>query len=123
MRVEPHPSTSRVARAARRVAGAEATGRPRAARDAALQPPRTYRPTAPPSHDWEEKRAMTTQAKATFQITGWNEEPIVEESGKPKLTKAHVTCTFSGDIEGDGVADYLMVYPAEDSATFVGLQQ
>jgi hypothetical protein len=64
-----------------------------------------------------------TEAKATFAITGWDEKPIVAESGKPKLTKAHVTCTFAGDIDGDGVAEYLMVYPTDDSATFVGLQQ
>jgi hypothetical protein len=66
---------------------------------------------------------MTTQAKATFQITGWDEKPLGEEDSKPKLTKAHVTCTFSGDVEGEGVADYLMVYPTDDTATFVGLQR
>lgn len=66
---------------------------------------------------------MTTKTKATFQVTGWDEKPIAEEKGKPKVTKAHVACTFTGDVTGDGVADYLMVYPTSDSATFVGLQQ
>jgi hypothetical protein len=66
---------------------------------------------------------MTSKSTATFQVTGWDEKPIAEEEGKPKLTKAHVTCTFSGGVTGDGVADYLMVYPTNDTATFVGLQQ
>lgn len=66
---------------------------------------------------------MSSKSTATFQVTGWDEEPISEGKGKPKITKAHVTCTFTGDVTGDGVADYLMVYPTDDSATFVGLQQ
>ncbi len=66
---------------------------------------------------------MTSKASATFRITGWDENPAAAEAGKPKLTRAHVTCSFSGDIEGDGVTDYLMVYPSDDQATFVGLQQ
>jgi hypothetical protein len=66
---------------------------------------------------------MSSKSTATFQVTGWDEEPIAEGEGKPKITKAHVTCTFTGDVTGDGVADYLMVYPTSDSATFVGLQQ
>ena len=66
---------------------------------------------------------MTTKSTATFQVTGWDEKPIAEEEGKPKLTTAHVTCTFSGDVTGDGIAGYLMVYPTSDTAKFVGLQQ
>jgi uncharacterized protein DUF3224 len=66
---------------------------------------------------------MASKIKATFQVTGWDEKPIAEAEGKPKLTSAHVTCTFTGDVTGDGVADYLMVYPTSDTATFVGLQQ
>jgi hypothetical protein len=66
---------------------------------------------------------MTTKSAATFQVTGWDEKPITEEGATPKLTKARVTCTFSGDIAGGGVADYLMVYPTADTASFVGYQQ
>jgi hypothetical protein len=66
---------------------------------------------------------MTTNSTATFQVTGWDEKPIAEGEGKPKVTTAHVTCTFSGDLTGDGIADYLMVYPTSDTATFVGLQR
>ncbi len=64
-----------------------------------------------------------SKTTAMFRITGWDEKPIAAAPGKPKLTTAHVTCTFAGDVVGDGVADYLMAYPTSDTATFVGLQQ
>jgi hypothetical protein len=66
---------------------------------------------------------MTTRSTATFQVTGWDEKPLAETEGKPRMTTAHVTCAFTGGVTGDGVADYLMVYPTSDTATFVGLQQ
>ncbi|WP_181871455.1 DUF3224 domain-containing protein [Sphaerisporangium album] len=66
---------------------------------------------------------MTTKSKGTYQITGWDEKPYSEKKGQAKLTAAHVTNTFSGDIEGEGKAEYLMAYPSETYATFVGLQQ
>jgi hypothetical protein len=67
---------------------------------------------------------MTTLSNATFQITGWDENPVDDKTVvSHKLTKAHVTCTFEGDIEGEGIAEYLMVYPTDEKASFVGLQQ
>lgn len=66
---------------------------------------------------------MTSQGKATFRVTGWDEKPYEQKNGTPKLTQAHVTNTFSGDIEGEGAAEYLMVYPTDQEATFVGLQR
>ena len=66
---------------------------------------------------------MTSTSTGTFQVTGWDEKPVTEEAGKPKVTRAHVTCTFSGGVTGSGIADYLMVYPTSDTARFVGLQQ
>ncbi|GAA4092636.1 DUF3224 domain-containing protein [Nonomuraea sp. NPDC050663] len=66
---------------------------------------------------------MTTQGKGTYQVTGWDEKPYSEKKGQAKLTKAHFTNTFTGDIEGEGTSEYLMVYPSDTSATFVGLQQ
>jgi hypothetical protein len=65
---------------------------------------------------------MSTQGKGTYQITGWDEKPYSERKGDAKLTQAHVTNTFTGDVEGDGKAEYLMVYPSETYATFVGHQ-
>ncbi|MEO3808337.1 DUF3224 domain-containing protein [Sphaerisporangium sp. B11E5] len=67
---------------------------------------------------------MATQSKGTYQITGWDEKPYSEEKGQATLAKAHVTNTFDGDIKGDGVAEYLLVYPkGEGDASFIGLQE
>ena len=44
---------------------------------------------------------MSTTAKATFAISGWDEAVYAELGGESKLSKAEVAQTFSGDIEGD----------------------
>jgi hypothetical protein len=41
----------------------------------------------------------------------------------PKLTRASVTKTFTGDIEGQGHVEYLMMYRSDGSAAFVGLER
>ena len=64
---------------------------------------------------------MKNNAKARFAITNWDEKPYGEDEGLPRLTRASVTKTLSGDIEGEGQVEYLMMYRSDGSATFVGL--
>lgn len=64
-----------------------------------------------------------TQATGTFEVTGGTEDPFDELDGGIKLTHASGTQTFSGDIDGDGVVHWLMLYRADKSAQFVGLQR
>ncbi|SNY24323.1 DUF3224 domain-containing protein [Paractinoplanes atraurantiacus] len=66
---------------------------------------------------------MSTQASGTYQVTGWEEEPYDARDDVIKLTRARITNSFSGDIEGEGSADCLMAYPSETYASFVGLQR
>lgn len=66
---------------------------------------------------------MKTRANAIFAIKTWDEKPYSEAEGLPKLTRASVTKTFRGDIEGESQVEYLMVYGADGSATFVGLER
>ena len=66
---------------------------------------------------------MTTSAAGSYQVSNWDEKPLDEQKYAVKLTNAHVTNTFSGDIEGEGSAEYLLAYPSEQYATFVGFQQ
>jgi hypothetical protein len=66
---------------------------------------------------------MPTQATATFQIKNWDEKPYQELPDEGKLTRAHVTYTYQGDIEGEGTVEYLMVYPPNSAASFVGLER
>jgi hypothetical protein len=58
-------------------------------------------------------------AEARFAITKWDEQPSGGEPDLPKLTRAIVSKRYSGDIEGDGRVEYLMMYRPDGSATFV----
>ncbi|MCZ6916883.1 MAG: DUF3224 domain-containing protein [Gemmatimonadetes bacterium] len=66
---------------------------------------------------------MSTNATATFRVTGWDEKPYDEIEGGPKLTRATVTKVFSGDIEGDATVEYLMIHRGDGSADFVGVER
>jgi len=61
-------------------------------------------------------------ATATFDVSAWHEEPYESLGGDARLARAHLTQSFQGDIEGDGVAEYLLMYPKKDSSNFVGMQ-
>ena len=66
---------------------------------------------------------MKQTANARFAIKAWDEKPYREGADQPKLTKATVTKTYSGDIDGEGHLEYLMVYRADGTATYVGIEQ
>ncbi len=66
---------------------------------------------------------MSKHATATFQVKSWDEKPYNEIDEGPKLTRASVTKSFRGDIEGEGTLEYLMIYRDDGSASFVGLER
>ena len=66
---------------------------------------------------------MRNSANARFAIKAWDEKPLSECQGEPKLTKASVTKSYTGDIEGEAQVEYLMMYRTDGSATFVGLER
>jgi len=66
---------------------------------------------------------MKKSANARFAIKNWDEKPYSEGEDLPKLTQATVSKTFTGDIEGEGHVQYLMMYRTDGSATFVGLER
>ena len=66
---------------------------------------------------------MKKSANARFAITSWDEKPYSEGQDLPKLTRASVTKTYTGDIAGEGHVEYLMMYRGDGSATFVGLER
>jgi Protein of unknown function (DUF3224) len=69
------------------------------------------------------ERAMKKSANARFAITSWDEKPYAEGQDLPRLTRASVAKTYSGDIVGEGHVEYLMMYRSDGSATFVGLER
>ena len=66
---------------------------------------------------------MTKNAHARFAIKSWDEKPYSEGEDRPKLTRANVAKTYTGDLEGEGQVEYLMMYRSDGSATFVGLER
>jgi hypothetical protein len=66
---------------------------------------------------------MKQSANARFAIMSWDEKPYSEGQDLPKLTRASVTRTYTGDITGEGQVEYLMMYRSDGSATFVGLER
>ncbi len=66
---------------------------------------------------------MKNVANARFTIKSWDEKPYSDVADMPKLTRGTVTKTFTGDIEGEGHIEYLMMYRSDGSATFVGLER
>ncbi len=66
---------------------------------------------------------MRKNANARFAIKNWDEKPYSEGNDLPRLTRASATKTFTGDIEGEGQVEYLMMYRSDGSATFVGLER
>ena len=66
---------------------------------------------------------MKNVANARFAIKKWDEKPYSEGPDLPKLTRAAVTKTFTGDIAGEGHVEYLMMYAGDGRATFVGLER
>ena len=56
-------------------------------------------------------------------MTGGTEDPYDELEGGIKLTHASGSQSFSGDIDGEGAVHWLMLYRADKTAHFVGLQR
>lgn len=66
---------------------------------------------------------MKRIANARFAIRSWDEKAYDERPALPRLTRASVTKTFTGDIEGESHVEYVMMYRADGSAAFVGLER
>jgi hypothetical protein len=66
---------------------------------------------------------MSDQAKATFDIASWEENPFDDAADGAKLTQAVVSKKYAGDIDGTSTTTWLMAYGSDGSATFVGLER
>ena len=62
------------------------------------------------------------QGSATFTVKSWDEKPYAEMDGGRKLTRAHVVCTYQGDLEGEGTREYTMAYGADGKGNYVGIE-
>jgi len=66
---------------------------------------------------------MKQTASARFTIQSWDEQPYSEGPDQPKLTRAMVAKTYTGDLDGEAHVEYLMMYRGDGTASFVGLER
>jgi Protein of unknown function (DUF3224) len=64
-----------------------------------------------------------THATAKITVKTYEPQPYEDPDQGPQLVQINVVETFSGDIEGDGAAQFLQVSLADDDASFVGLER
>ncbi|MET0144929.1 MAG: DUF3224 domain-containing protein [Ilumatobacteraceae bacterium] len=58
-----------------------------------------------------------------FEVTGWDEHQFDRHAGTAKLTRAKVTKSYNGDLDGTSVTLWVMAYAADGNATFVGIER
>jgi hypothetical protein len=56
--------------------------------------------------------------KATYAVTSWDEKPVMELDDGSKMTRASVTGTYEGDLEGEGRWESVMWYRPDGSASY-----
>lgn len=66
---------------------------------------------------------MASQATGTFEKKTWDEKPYEEPETGAKLARASIVNGFAGDIEGESTLEYLLAYPSDTFASFVGLER
>jgi hypothetical protein len=65
----------------------------------------------------------TMHADARIAVHKYEPEPYHEPGDGPALSRIHVEESFSGDISGDGVVEFLQAARADGSASFVGIER
>ena len=66
---------------------------------------------------------QTVRLNALITVRTYEPVPYDEPAAGPTLTRIHVEESFSGDIEGDGVVEFLQAGAADGSASFVGIER
>jgi hypothetical protein len=64
-----------------------------------------------------------TRATGKITVKSYEPAPYDEPADGPTLSRIHVEETFSGDIEAEGVVDFLQAQMADGSASFVGIER
>ena len=65
---------------------------------------------------------MSTELKATFTITSWDDRPERSVGDGPLLTRTKATQAYQGAISGQGIVEYLMCAGADGWSHFVGFE-
>jgi hypothetical protein len=65
----------------------------------------------------------TTRATGVITVRTYEPSPYEEPVEGPVLSRIHVTESFSGDITGEGVVEFLQAARADGRASFVGIER
>jgi len=63
------------------------------------------------------------KGEAAYVIDRWEESTFSEVEGGGKLTRVSARKSYTGELEGQGELEYLMVYDEDGSAEFSGLER
>jgi hypothetical protein len=64
-----------------------------------------------------------TRANAVITVRTYEPAAYGEQAEGPALSRIHVEESFSGDINGDGVVEFLQAAREDGSASFVGIER
>ena len=65
----------------------------------------------------------STRANGTITVHKYEPRSYDEPADAPALSRIHVEESFSGDISGDGVVEFLQASRSDGSASFVGIER
>lgn len=65
----------------------------------------------------------TTRANGVITVHKYEPMDYDKPAAGPVLTRIHVEESFSGDITGDGVVEFLQAAGADGTASFVGIER
>jgi hypothetical protein len=69
------------------------------------------------------KPTLRTRASAVITVRKYEPSAYDEPAEGPVLTRIHVQESFSGDIEGEGVVEFLQAARADGSASFARIER
>lgn len=71
----------------------------------------------------ESESIPTTHAVAVISVQRYEPVAYEQPAEGPVLSRIHVEESFSGDIEGEGIVEFLQAARADGSASFVGIER
>lgn len=66
---------------------------------------------------------MSSQITCSFKIESWEETEFSKSETGPKLNRASVTQTYSGELEGKSTIEYLMTTFKNGYSRFIGIEE
>jgi hypothetical protein len=67
--------------------------------------------------------AGAVRANAVITVDAYEPAAYEDPAEGPVLTRIHVEERLSGDLQGDGVVEFLQAASADGSASFVGIER